>query len=444
MHEIFENLIPNLVSLWKGEFKELDISDSPFVLLPAVWERLGAACVDSGATIPSAFGARVPNIATEAYLFTAEMWCFFALHLAPILLRRKFQDQRYYRHYMELVKIINVCLQFEITDDDITKVREGVVKWVSDYERLYVEYLPERASACPLTIHALLHIPDALEMIGPVWTVWEFPTERFCGILLPAVKSRRFPYASLSSYAADIAQLSQIELKYDLHEQLSLKPESRTTSDEYSYQCDAYPKCMLLGPRRTEDVNKSLHSKIAQCLATRFNVTMATARRHVPKRLQQWGRILRLEGGDLIRAADLISESQNSRDASWIRYQLLVDKNAHIKRAAPEFFAQNFYGQLRTTFVLEIPASEELGTDTTSTLLLAAIYTAEIELTSDSYKLPFYKKMGRLEVVDIASVQCVVGRVYDAARGWWGIIDRSGPYAHAQFVSDGEDMVEDE
>ncbi len=176
-------------------------------------------------------------------------------------------------------------------------------------------------------------------MIGPVWTVWEFPTERFCGILLPAVKSRRFPYASLSSYAADIAQLSQIELKYDLHEQLSLKPESRTTSDEYSYQCDACkylvplciasfrrpyhseidPKCMLLGPRRTEDVNKSLHSKIAQCLATRFNVTMATARRHVPKRLQQWGRILRLEGGDLIRAADLISESQNSRDASWIR-----------------------------------------------------------------------------------------------------------------------------
>lgn len=147
MHEIFENLIPNLVSLWKGEFKELDISDSPFVLLPAVWERLGAACVDSGATIPSAFGARVPNIATEAYLFTAEMWCFFALHLAPILLRRKFQDQRYYRHYMELVKIINVCLQFEITDDDITKVREGVVKWVSDYERYVAVHRLARHSA---------------------------------------------------------------------------------------------------------------------------------------------------------------------------------------------------------------------------------------------------------------------------------------------------------
>ena len=46
--------------------------------------------------------------------------------------------------------------------------------------------------------------------------------------------------------------------------------------------------------------------------------------------------------------------------------------------------------------------------------------------------IPFYTRAGALEVVDIKCIQCVVGRVED--RGRWGLVDRSGPLAHAVFT----------
>ncbi|TEB06227.1 hypothetical protein FA13DRAFT_1566913, partial [Coprinellus micaceus] len=53
----------------------------------------------------------------------------------------------------------------------------------------------------------LLHIADSIEQAGPVWTSWAFPTERSCGRLLPAIRSRRHPFANLDNYVVASAQL---------------------------------------------------------------------------------------------------------------------------------------------------------------------------------------------------------------------------------------------
>ena len=90
--------------------------------------------------------------------------------------------------------------------------------------RLYYQHNPDRISACPMTNHALLHIADSIELIGPVWASWAFPMERFCGQLQPAIKSRRYPYASIDKYVLQHAQLGLIRLIYGLKEALTLKP----------------------------------------------------------------------------------------------------------------------------------------------------------------------------------------------------------------------------
>jgi len=46
--------------------------------------------------------------------------------------------------------------------------------------------------------------------------------------------------------------------------------------------------------------------------------------------------------------------------------------------------------------------------------------------------IPVYSQTGALDPADIKSIQCVVGRVED--RGKWGLVDRSGPLAHAVFA----------
>jgi hypothetical protein len=87
---------------------------------------------------------------------------------------------------------------------------------------MYYQYSPERLSTCPVTIHALLHIADYIKAVGPVWASWAFPMERFCGLLQPSIKSRRFPYASIDKYVINAARLSQCKIIYNIANELSL------------------------------------------------------------------------------------------------------------------------------------------------------------------------------------------------------------------------------
>src|SRR5260221_12456232 len=106
---------------------------------------------------------------------------------------------------------------------------------------LYYQHKPERLPACPLTIHALLHIPDQIRWMGPCWTTWAFPIERQCRYFQRSIQSRRNPYVSMDQHLTDLSQLRQIKILYNLtDEQLGKPPKdpsSRTKSLEDCKLC---------------------------------------------------------------------------------------------------------------------------------------------------------------------------------------------------------------
>ena len=146
---MFQNVVPMLLDLWScsGKWKTFGNKYEDYHLPADVWSSIGKACAASGNTIPAVFGCRVPNIAELRYQLSAESRCLFATHVGPALLRNRFRFPRYYQHYIRLVRLINTCLDFEITRTGIEEVRNGFAQWVRDYER-YV--------ACTLSIHNLL------------------------------------------------------------------------------------------------------------------------------------------------------------------------------------------------------------------------------------------------------------------------------------------------
>ena len=125
----------NLILLWTGEFKGLDEGSEEYQLSEAIWEAIGDLTAKSGSTIPSAYGSRVPNIATDRSNCNAEMWSFWTLYIGPILLRRRFRNIKYFKHFVKLVRLLNLCLQFEISDDEIEEIRKGFIEWVEEYEK---------------------------------------------------------------------------------------------------------------------------------------------------------------------------------------------------------------------------------------------------------------------------------------------------------------------
>jgi len=134
MHLVWENLIPNLVLFWTGEFKGLDQGMHSYELPKHVWDAIVEATARSGWTIPSAYGPRPLDIAKDRSFFSADMWSFWTLYLGPVLLQRRFQRPKYFNHFAFLVRLLNLCLQFEVTDDEVDQIRVGFVQWVREYE----------------------------------------------------------------------------------------------------------------------------------------------------------------------------------------------------------------------------------------------------------------------------------------------------------------------
>ena len=139
MHLVFKNLIPNLALLWLGNFKGLD-KNQPFVFTKTDWEAIGAAAAASHSTLPSSYGATVPNIATNRSTFSAEAWSQWALFVGPVILNGRFSNKKYHDHFCDLVRLINLCLKFEFSKDDISDIRNGFIDWVKKYEK-YVTVL---------------------------------------------------------------------------------------------------------------------------------------------------------------------------------------------------------------------------------------------------------------------------------------------------------------
>ena len=134
MHLIFENAIPNLVRHYTGTFKDLDSGVEDYELSKEVWFEICKAGSASGDTIPSSFGSRMPNLETERSSMTAEMWGFWCMYLAPILLRNRFSHRRYYDHFLKLVQLIHKCVLFELKRSDVDDIRRGFQDWVLEYE----------------------------------------------------------------------------------------------------------------------------------------------------------------------------------------------------------------------------------------------------------------------------------------------------------------------
>ncbi|KAF7964582.1 hypothetical protein HWV62_5467 [Athelia sp. TMB] len=293
-------------------------------------------------------------------------------------------------------------------------------------------------STCPLTVHALLHIAESIKIMGPVWCYWAFPMERYCGSLQPAIRNRRRPYASLDHYALEVAQLTQIGNIYNISDVLTLKKPRGDVRG--SYKEDFYPSCLLLPPRnKSRPANNIINKQIAPALATRYGIKVSVINQQIKcAEIEEWGKIRRVDSdaGDTISTYSMSGERDDARDSSFIRYQMYEDKQERYRNRPEQQELHTFYGRLDHLFVIRFDhtAREHIAfeDDEPLTIFLAAVRSCRITETHPSLDIHYYTKLGGIHVVDVTSIQSLVGRVRDIDR--WAIIDRSGLLAQAIAV----------
>ena len=81
-----------------------------------------------------------------------------------------------------------------------------------------------------------------------------------------------------------------------------------------------------MAPKRVGPLDNAIHKVLTNGLATRFCVSSTVAGKFLPKVVEQWGKLRRLEGGDIMHAVDIVSKCMDGRDASFIRVRELIAK----------------------------------------------------------------------------------------------------------------------
>lgn len=135
MHIVWENIVKQLLDMWCSNYKGMGEGSGSYQLQPTIISAIAEGITKSGSTVPSSYGCRTPNIETERHHFTAEAWSMWTMLLGPVLLRGRFREDKYYKHFVRLVQLLNTCLQLTVTAEEIDQLELGFAKWVQSFER---------------------------------------------------------------------------------------------------------------------------------------------------------------------------------------------------------------------------------------------------------------------------------------------------------------------
>ncbi|KAI9068860.1 hypothetical protein FKP32DRAFT_114346 [Trametes sanguinea] len=440
MHLFCENNVPNLVSLWMGRFKTLgdDEGSGCYIISDNVWAEIAAETTAAMQDIPSAFVSLVPDLINGRESFTAEIWAFWFMYLAPTLLYGRFADDKYYDHMMDLIAIMKKTLQFEITRIELEDLRQDIIRWVERYEELYYQYDADRLSVCLLVVHGLLHVVDDILAAGPVWATWTFFMERFCGHLKQALHSRASPWAHLDRLAVNLAHASQLRAKYsDPELQAHLSPTStrlihcpEATHQERVF--DGYPLSYLRGPcLKNYQPGQDIRKRVARYLGGLLGGGTRQVAANLPSIIPAWGKVRIGHGGDSIRAmiAQRSRLGTHERCSSFVRYETMAFD------ATGQNVREIHYGELQAILEVYLDSSQRIWGDYRgSTLLLALLRPCKTNGGDAARTHVTYHESAAEVVVDLQAIHAVVGRV--KSRGKWGIIDRSNGMARTVFVAE--------
>lgn len=194
-------------------------------------------------------------------------------------------------------------------------------------------------SACPLTIHGLLHVCQDIRFCGPSWTTWTFFMERYCGFLKCGLRSKRFPWANLNNRVLNYSYMEQIGVRYNLSEELAIfgLRSSGPSKAEHVYEhCESIasswrrfmfwsvdPHAILRVPyQKTHAPDDDIQQKIARFFSNVLGRPINQFTPLLPKIMPRWGKV-RIVDGDKIKAATTSVRGENSdRNTSYVRVSI--------------------------------------------------------------------------------------------------------------------------
>lgn len=153
-------------------------------------------------------------------------------------------------HWTNFVHALRLALEVQLTFSEIDVLKQSLDTFVREAEQIYYRGDISRLSFCTSQLHALLHVAENIDMLGPTYVYWQFGVERFVGTLeaLTILKSQQ--NASLANSLCALTNLKYVLVIYDLH----LPGDLQTQSAHAVTVCDRQFVVGILNGKPTESI----------------------------------------------------------------------------------------------------------------------------------------------------------------------------------------------
>ena len=198
MHCVYQGVMNKLINLWFN----VEHNSHPSSLLTfsnIIDKRMKNIT-------PPLFATRMPRKISEySYWKASELKTFLLVYSLPVL--DGIMRERYFEHYKLLVHGITLLNLESIDNATIEIARRILSEFVSRFENLY----GRKYMTC--NIHLLLHLPDEVKKVGPLWVLTCFEYENFNGILKSYVHGSNRPQLQICSAITTFLCLSEMKDK---------------------------------------------------------------------------------------------------------------------------------------------------------------------------------------------------------------------------------------
>ncbi|KAG9073770.1 hypothetical protein FS749_014699 [Ceratobasidium sp. UAMH 11750] len=140
--------------------------------------------------------------------------------------------------------------------------------------------------------------------------------------------------------------------------------------------------------------------------------------------------------GDRVRTTSLIHSDGVARDNSFIWYELLPDRNAHLPRERDRPIRKIYYGCVQDVYYVKFVRDQ--ATNTRIPYLLVRVEECEthgLDAANPETPIVTYHQLKSLDIINLGTVHAAVGRIKVGGRNTWAIVDRSRG-ARTQFNND--------
>jgi Transposase family tnp2 len=220
MHLVLQNLSPTLFKLWsrtklaidKPSHEDFEVRS--YHLDDEAIESVSSALDAARGTIPTYLGHAPRRIDNHHKGYKAAEWeAWLELFGVPLLDQRL--DEECVQNFRDLSRIYSIATRHSVSSADIALLETLVVRFVQSYEQIYLygsdsQRDPRRLPVCSVNVHYLLHLPAYIRDCGPARYWWQFPMERFCGIIKPRAKSKSQLSTGLANALVLIEHLNHV------------------------------------------------------------------------------------------------------------------------------------------------------------------------------------------------------------------------------------------